>query len=163
MAAWRFLITAHFLACRAAITCSLDCFSATTCARERSSSKKFLLERENNFCLALRAWNQSDVPNQVMSKAISGRLRVSQKNLAPTSIGEPERGEVEGRPLTLRFNSLARLLHSSTSFACIASIAARGVGGLSFPRTNCTREFILCLSFLFEGSLLGSYFFLLCF
>ena len=70
---------------------------------------------------------------------------MSRRNLAPTSIGSDE-GWGKGRPLTLRFNYLARLLRSSPRFARItSSTATRGVGVLSFPRTTSTQE-LMCVS-----------------
>lgn len=46
MTAMRFLKTAHFLACCASITKSLEHLSSTICDRVRSSSRKILLLRE---------------------------------------------------------------------------------------------------------------------
>lgn len=121
--AQRFLITAHFLAYLAAVTCSLDCLSSATCAFVRSSSRKILLGSENNFRLARRAQSRSVVlqnlrkrveswPSQPLSKFTYGIARVSLRNLVPTSKGSEE-GRGGGRPLTLSFSSLARLVHSS--------------------------------------------------
>ena len=52
-------ITAHFPACLAAETCSLDCLSSAICALVRSSSTNILLGSENSFRLALRAQSLS--------------------------------------------------------------------------------------------------------
>ena len=150
--AQRFLITAHFLACLAAATCSLDRLSSATCDFVRSSSRKILLGSENNFRLAQRAQSRSVVlrnlrkrveswPSQAHSKFTSGIARVSLRNLVPTSKGSEEGGG-GGRPLTLRFSSLARLVRSSKSLAwTTSSTAARG-GVLSFPRATCAHKLI---------------------
>lgn len=123
----RFLITAHFPACLAAATCSLDCSSSATCVFVRSSSRKILSGSENNFHLAQRAQSRFVVlrnlrkrveswPSQALSKFTSGIARVSLRNLVPTSKG-CEKGRGGGRLLTLRFSSLARLVRSSKSLA----------------------------------------------
>ena len=148
----RFLITAHFPACLAIATCSLNCLSSATYAFVRSSSRKILLGSENNFRLAQRAQSRSVVlqnlrkrveswPNQALSKFTSGIERVSLRNLVPTSKGSEEGGG-GGRLLTLRFSSLARLVHSSKSLAwTTASTVVRG-GVLSFPKTTYAHELI---------------------
>lgn len=147
-----FLITAHFPACLAAATCSLDCLSSTTCAFVRSSLRKILLGSENNFRLAQRAQSRSVVlrnlrkrveswPSQALSKFTSGIARVSLRNLVPTSKGSEEGGG-GGRPLTLRFSSLACLVYSFKSLAWTTSSTVVRGGALSFPRTTYAHELI---------------------
>lgn len=93
-------------------------------------------------------WNQinkvESCPSQALSNLISDMSRVSLKNPVATSIGSAEeRGR--GRPLTLRFSSLALRDRSSTSLACTTSSTAVIGGDLSFPRTTCAHE-LMCVS-----------------
>jgi len=55
MISLRFLITTHFLAWHDVVTISLECLSSATYVLVKSSLRKILLGRENNFLLALRA------------------------------------------------------------------------------------------------------------
>jgi hypothetical protein len=57
----RSLMTTHFLAWRAVVTCSLERLSSATCDLVRSSSRKILMGSEKNLRLALRAQSRSVV------------------------------------------------------------------------------------------------------
>jgi hypothetical protein len=139
MTTLRFLMTAHF---PAVACCSLERLSSTTCDLVRSSSRKILLGSENNFHLALRARSRSTTdlnqikrvesdPIQALSKVTSWRSRLSLRNEVPTTMGSAN-GRGRGSPLTLRFSSRARLVHSSMSLSCTTSplLLLEGGGGL---------------------------------
>jgi len=131
MTTLRFPMNSHFPSWHVVVTCSLEHLNSTTCDLVRSSSRKILLGRGNNFLLALRARSRSSAnlkrrnrvepnPIQALSRATSWRSRWSLRNDVPITMGF-EVGRGRGSPLTLRFNSCARLVRSSMSLACTTS------------------------------------------
>jgi hypothetical protein len=123
MTALRLRITTHFPAWRVDATNPLKCFDSATWDQVRSSSKNILWERENSLCLARSARSRSptnlnrmnrveSTPNQALSRVISRRSRLSQRNMVPTYI-KFEEGMGKGSPLI--FNLVLELTQYALS------------------------------------------------